>query len=73
MSKETTPMQDLIESVGNMAQGLNEDELYDYVIRKATELLESEKHMVVDAYNDGVADSDNDYYNEQYFKETYEQ
>ena len=81
MRKETTPMQELIESVVNMAQGLNEDELYDYVIRKATELLEKEKQMVVDAYEKGSQEADDWHSNpsggsktaEQYYNDKFNQ
>jgi hypothetical protein len=39
-----TPMQELIDSVEYMAQELlNADELYDYFMEKATQMLEKEK------------------------------
>jgi hypothetical protein len=41
-----TPMQELIHSVGCMAQGLNADELYDYFMEKATQMLEKEKEAI---------------------------
>jgi len=52
-------MQELIDSVNRMAQGLNEDELYDYIIERATELLKKEKEQMIDFYtwvriNDGA-------------------
>ena len=40
-----TPIQELIDSVGNMAQGLDAEELYDYFTKKATELLEKERKV----------------------------
>ena len=41
-----TPIQELIDSVGNMAQGLDADELYDYFMEKATQMLEKEKEAM---------------------------
>ena len=37
-----TPIEELIDSVGNMAQGLDADELYYYFMKTATGLLEME-------------------------------
>lgn len=48
-----TPMQDFIDSVGYMAQGLDADELYDYFMEKATQMLEKEKEAIKDAYESG--------------------
>ena len=48
-----TPMQELIDSVGYMAQGLDADELYDYFIEEATRLLEKERERLCDAYIKG--------------------
>ena len=48
-----TPMQELIDRVGNMAQGLDADELYDYFMEKATQMLEKEKEVIMDAHIEG--------------------
>ena len=48
-----TPIQELIDSVGYMAQGLDADELYDYFIEEATRLLEKERERLCDAYIKG--------------------
>jgi conjugal transfer/entry exclusion protein len=70
-----TPMQELIDSVGNMAQGLDADELYDYFMEKATQMLNKEKEAIDNAYDAGLFDGsmddvDNrlhkDYYNETF-------
>lgn len=41
-----TPIKELIDSVGNMAQGLDADELYDYFMEKATQMLEKEQQVM---------------------------
>ena len=51
-----TPMQELIDSVGWMAQGLDADELYDYFMKKATQMLEKEKEVIMDAVKYGCSD-----------------
>jgi len=70
-----TPMQELIDSVGYMAQGLDADELYDYFMEKATQMLEKEKEVIMDAYDAGLFDGSMDdvdnrlhknYYNEAF-------
>jgi len=48
-----TPIQELIDSVGNMAQGLDADELYDYFMEKATQMLEKERKVIEDAFENG--------------------
>lgn len=48
-----TPIQELIDRVGNMAQGLDADELYDYFMEKATQMLEKEKEVIMDAHIEG--------------------
>lgn len=45
-----TPMQELINDVGNMAQGLDADELYDYFMKRSKELLEKEKQVIINSY-----------------------
>jgi len=40
-----TPIQELIDSVGWMAQGLDADELYDYFMKEAERMLEKEKEQ----------------------------
>jgi hypothetical protein len=70
-----TPIEELINSVGNMAQGLDADELYDYFIKTATELLEREKKEICNAYfrgkMDSVTDNRGHMIAELYFKERY--
>ena len=67
-----TPMQELIDSVGNMAQGLDADELYDYFVEKATQMLEKEKEVIDEAYLEGFNAAaggfhfEDDYYNETF-------
>jgi len=51
-----TPIEELIDSVGYMAQGLDADELYDYFMEKATQMLEKEKEVIQRAYKQGVVD-----------------
>ena len=36
-----------------MAQGLDADELYDYFMEKATQMLEKEKEVIMDAHIEG--------------------
>ena len=73
-----TPMQELIDSVGRMAQPLDADELYDYFMEKATQMLEKEKEVIMEisknSYIEGYLDNQSkvddsmnfpqDYYNE---------
>ena len=71
-----TPIKELINSVGNMAQGLDADELYDYFVEKATQMLEKEKEVIKNAYIEGCGDNilcestdkkrAEDYYNETF-------
>ena len=70
-----TAMQELIESVGRMAQGLNEDELFDYFNKRAKELLEAEKQQIKGAYMSGKHDSgiDKKYSSEDYYQQTFNQ
>ena len=49
-------MQELIDSVGYMAQGLDADELYDYFMKEAKRMLEKEKEVIERAYKQGVID-----------------
>jgi hypothetical protein len=49
-----TPIQELIDSVGCMAQGLDADELYDYFMKEAERMLEKEKEMIMRTYQDGL-------------------
>jgi len=71
---KNTPLQKLIEKFGN-AQNMKSKNVIHLTLHydKLIELLKEEKQMVVDAYVEGVADSDNDYFNEQYFNEKFEQ
>jgi hypothetical protein len=48
-----TPIKELIDSVGNMAQGLDADELYDYFMEKATQMLYKEKEVIENAVKKG--------------------
>jgi hypothetical protein len=67
-----TPMQELIDSVGYMAQGLDADELYDYFMEKATQMLEKEKETICNAFSDaqhGAVESR--WTAEEYFEETF--
>ena len=48
-----TAIQELIDSVGLMAQGLDAVELYDYFMEKATQMLEKEKQLLVDFFDEG--------------------
>lgn len=98
MSKETTPMQELIDRLEDMIisarHAVDNPFLYSRkelaeskkqiiytsaCILEATELLESEKQMVVDAHANGIDDASKCINgkpfktSEQYFKETYEQ
>ena len=69
-----TAMQLLIEDVKRMEQGLDVEELSAYVYKKATELLETAREQIEEAYNCGNLDNDGfspDKLGEQYFKETY--
>jgi HEPN domain-containing protein len=66
-----TPIKELIDSVGNMAQGLDADELYDYFMQKATEMLEKEKEVIVNAYIDGLGLEPYEVYSKQQAKEYY--
>ena len=75
-----TPIKELIDSVGYMAQGLDADELYDYFMEKATQMLEKEKEVIMEisknSYIAGYLDNQSkvddsmnfpqDYYNETY-------
>jgi hypothetical protein len=49
-----TPIQELIDSVGCMAQGLDADELYDYFMKEAERMLEKEKEVIIKANRDGI-------------------
>ena len=69
-----TPMQELIDSVGYMAQGLDADELYDYFMKKAKAMLEKEKEVMCGIYDDALARVDRNYIGgegEQYYNETF--
>lgn len=71
-----TPIKELIDSVGNMAQGLDADELYDYFMEKATQMLKKEKEMLADVWIEAqVAYQGDEYikpsdptFNEYYYK-----
>jgi len=69
-----TPIKELIDSVGNMAQGLDADELYDYFMEKATQMLEKERKVIEDAYHNGQArglDSGGGFLGEFYYDEVF--
>jgi hypothetical protein len=66
-----TPMQELIDSVGNMAQGLDADELYDYFVEKATQMLEKEKEAIKDAYDAGLFDGSMEDVDNRLYKDYY--
>jgi len=66
-----TPIKELIDSVGNMAQGLDADELYDYFMEKATQMLEKEKEVIVNAYIDGLGLEPYEVYSKQQAKQYY--
>jgi hypothetical protein len=66
-----TPMQELIDSVGWMAQGLDADELYDYFMKKATQMLEKEKEVIMDAVKYGCSDWGSAKDAENYYNETF--
>lgn len=68
-----TPMQELIDSVGYMAQGLDADELYDYFMEKSTQMLEKEKETICNAFSDarhGAVESR--WTAEEYFEEIFD-
>jgi len=67
-----TALQLLIQDFGSMAQGLNENELYDYFMKRATELLELEKQQFIDAYIGYNSIREHNLpFAEQYYNETY--
>lgn len=75
-----TPIKELIDSVGNMAQGLDADELYDYFVEKATQMLEKEKEVLIEtsknSYIAGYLDNqakvdDSMNFPEGYYNETF--
>lgn len=73
-----TPIKELIDSVGNMAQGLDADELYDYFMEKATQMLEKEKEMLAAVWLDAQVAHQGDAYIkpsdptfDEYYNETF--
>jgi hypothetical protein len=56
------------------AQGVGICEVLDYhgIEDKATELLETERDQIEEAYDEGAANVDSGYYNIQYYKDTYQ-
>ena len=64
-------MQDFIDSVGYMAQGLDADELYDYFMEKATQMLEKEKEAIKDAYDAGLFDGSMEDVDNRLYKDYY--
>jgi len=44
----------------------------EYAIQAAKLKLETDREQIEEAYDEGAADVDNGYYNEQYYKDTYE-
>ena len=66
-----TPIQELIDSVRYMAQGLDADELYDYFMEEATRMLEKEKKVMYDAWLIAISNFRNDTFFEEYYNETF--
>ena len=69
-----TALQELIEDVKRMEQGLNVEELSAYVYKRATELLETEREQIEKAYYRGKSDykASRPLKSKQYYKEIYE-
>jgi len=65
-----TPLQELIEDVKRMEQGLDVEELSAYVYKRATELLEMEREQIEEAYDKGFGKFKS---SEQYYNETFNQ
>ena len=60
MSKELTAMQQLIEDLRDKTWGFEQNRFNDIevieVLKKATELLETEKQQIIDAYDESIID-----------------
>ena len=67
----TTALQELIDDVHRWGEGLDYEELYQRTIRRATELLETEREQIEEAANFGVTQLHIMEDAEQYYKETY--
>jgi hypothetical protein len=68
-----TAIQELIEDVKRMEQGLDVEELSAYVYKRATELLEKEREQIEEAANFGITRLHIMEDAEQYYNETFKQ
>ena len=70
-----TALQELIEDVNRMAQGLTVEELHKYIIKRSISLLTKEKNQIENAFIDGKCEGDSpssrssdEYFHEEYRK-----
>lgn len=75
-----TPIQQLMDSIGLMAQGLGADEVYDLFMKEAIIMLEKEKEMIIEtsknSYIAGYLDNqakvdDSMNFPEEYYNQTF--